>query len=186
MNFLNDACGGTAGTDRNLCIDQATYNGRTVSGAPASLQSNGTANLGVATAASGATTALTLHLAEDAWRRDAQYSVSLDGKVLLSGATVTASNALGQSQAINLQAALSPGKHDLSIAFLNDAYGGVAGTDRNLFIKGIDLNGVPVSGSSAGSGPSPPASRNDAWVRPTSSHGRSGDEHTKPLPSAHT
>ena len=148
--FVNDAWGGTAATDRNLYIDQATYNGRAVSGAPASLQSNGTANLGVAAAASGAAAALTLHLAEDAWRGDAQYSVSLDGKVLLSGATVTASNALGQSQAINLQAALSPGKHDLSIAFLNDAYGGAAGTDRNFFIKGIDLNGAPVSGSTAG------------------------------------
>jgi SRSO17 transposase len=40
-------------------------------------------------------------------------------------------------------------------------------------------------GRSRKSAVSPPASRNDASARPTSSRGRSGDEHTKPLPSVH-
>ena len=40
-------------------------------------------------------------------------------------------------------------------------------------------------GRSRKSAASPPASRNDASARLTSSHGRSGDGHTKPLPNAH-
>ncbi|HWX47232.1 MAG TPA: carbohydrate-binding domain-containing protein [Roseomonas sp.] len=44
VNFLNDAYGGTAATDRNLHVDGATYNGTEVSGASLSLTSNGPAS----------------------------------------------------------------------------------------------------------------------------------------------
>jgi len=145
--FINDAYGGTAATDRNLYVDQVAYDGRTASGAPASLLWNRTATF-AAPAAAG-TTALTLHLAEDAWQGDAQYSVTVDGKPLGQGGTVTASNAKGQSQAVSLQSALSAGQHDIGVSFLNDAYGGTAATDRNLYVKGIDVNGTAVSGATA-------------------------------------
>ena len=147
VQFINDAWGGSASMDRNLYIDQVTYDGRTANGAPAALQSNGTANFNAP--AAGPSTALTLHLAEDAWRGDAQYSVSIDGVSVISNGTATASNAQGQSQAVNLHAALSAGVHDIAISFLNDAWGGSAATDRNLYVKGIDVNGTPAAGASA-------------------------------------
>ncbi len=147
--FINDAYGGTAATDRNLYVDQVTYDGRTAAGAPVALLSNRTAVFAVPGTATTATTAITLHLAEDAWQGDAQYSVSVDGVVLVLAGTVTASNAQGQSQSINLQAVLAAGNHDLAVSFLNDAWGGSNTMDRNLYVKGVDVNGTPASGASA-------------------------------------
>lgn len=147
VSFINDAYGGTAATDRNLYVEQVTYDGRAASGTPVSLLWNSTSPFAVPAAAG--TTALTLHLAEDAWQGDAQYSVTVDGAALGQGGTVTASNAQGKSQAVSLQAALSAGKHDIGVTFLNDAYGGTAATDRNLYVKGIDVNGTAVPGAAA-------------------------------------
>ncbi|HEY0204778.1 MAG TPA: carbohydrate-binding domain-containing protein [Acetobacteraceae bacterium] len=147
VSFINDAYGGTAATDRNLYVDAVTYNGAAASGAPATMLSNGTANFGVGVPVTA--TPLTLHLAEDAWQGNAQYAVAIDGTTVLQGGTVTALNASGQSQAVNVSALLSAGKHDVAVSFLNDAWGGTASTDRNLYVKGIDVSGSPVSGASA-------------------------------------
>ena len=32
-----------------------------------------------------------------------------------------------------------PGSHDVGVTFLNDAYGGTASTDRNLYVGSIDF-----------------------------------------------
>ena len=80
---------------------------------------------------------------------DAQFSVSIDGGPSALGGTVTALNAQGQSQLLHLASTLSAGTHDVGVSFLNDAYGGTAATDRNLYVKSIAVNGDPVSGSSA-------------------------------------
>ena len=145
VSFINDAWGGTAATDRNLYVNQVTYDGVASANGPASLYSNGTASFAVAPAP----TPITLHLAEDAWQGDAQYAVSIDGGPVLSTGSVTALNAQGSSQAVNLSAALSAGTHDIAVSFLNDAWGGTAATDRNLYVKGIDVAGSPAAGTSA-------------------------------------
>jgi hypothetical protein len=142
--FINDAYGGTSATDRNLYVDQVSYDGRMAAGAPVALLSSGTAAFAVSGTAAPA---ITLHLAEDAWQGDAQFSVSVDGVTLIPTGTVTASNAQNQSQSVNLQAILPAGKHDLAVSFLNDAWGGTGTTDRNLYVKGVDVSGVPVSGA---------------------------------------
>lgn len=144
--FINDAWGGTTATDRNLYVDQVSYDGVAAAGAPVALTSNGTASFAVS---GSAKTTLTLHLAEDAWQGDAQVSASVDGVALLSAGTVTALNAQSQSQSFSLQTVLSAGKHDLAVSFLNDAWGGTSAMDRNLYVKGVDVNGTPVSGASA-------------------------------------
>ena len=145
VTFINDAYGGTPSTDRNLYVTAATYDGHALAGAPATLLSNGTATLTLPPAS----TTLTLHLAEDAWNGDAQYSVAVDGQTLVQNSTVTASHATGQSQAVNLQDVLSSGTHDIALSFLNDAYGGSSTTDRNLYLSGLDVNGTAASGTSA-------------------------------------
>ena len=61
--------------------------------------------------------------------------------------TVTAANAAGASQAVDIKAVLAAGAHDLAVSFLNDAWGGTAATDRNLHVRGVDLNGTPVPGA---------------------------------------
>lgn len=147
--FINDAWGGTVATDRNLYVDQVAYDGVTASGAPKELMSNGTSEFTVPAASEGATTTLTFHLAEDAWQGDAQYSIAVDGNPLSQSDAVTASNALGQSQAVDFQLTLLAGNHDVGISFLNDSFGDTQTTDRNLYVKGVDLNGTPIAGTTA-------------------------------------
>jgi len=147
ITFLNDLYAGTAQTDRNLYVDQAAYDGRAAAGAPAALLGSGTVNFGVAAGPPPNTVAI--HLAEDAWQGDAQYSVAIDGNTVQPNGTVTASNAQGQSQVVNFQTILSAGQHDVAVSFLNDAYGGTAATDRNLYVTGIDLKGSPIAGATA-------------------------------------
>jgi len=36
-----------------------------------------------------------------------------------------------------------------SVSFLNDAWGGTATTDRNLYVDGIEVDAKPMAGSSA-------------------------------------
>jgi len=37
----------------------------------------------------------------------------------------------------------------VAVSFLNDAYGGSAATDRNLYVDGIAINGAAVGGATA-------------------------------------
>ena len=138
VTFLNDAWGGTASTDRNLFVDAIDYNGVTVPNVKAALMGNGTANLAV----SSTNDTITFNLSEDAYQGDAQAIIRVDGKQLGDVQTITASHALGQSQAITFAIPPSAGPHSASVQFLNDAWGGTAATDRNLFLGSVDLNGV--------------------------------------------
>ena len=145
ISFINDAYGGSASTDRNLYVDQVTYDGQAAAGAPATLYSTGTQNF---TTPAGAS-AITVNLAEDAWQGDAQYSIALDGQTLVQDATATALKSQGQSQAVDLQKVLTAGTHDVAVSFLNDAYGGTPTTDRNLYVQGVSVNGAAQPGGTA-------------------------------------
>lgn len=92
----------------------------------------------------GATSVLALHLSEDAWQGDAQFVVSLDGQQLGGAQTVTASHGLGQDQAFTFQGVFGIGPHDVAVSFINDAWGGTADTDRNLYVAGVEYGGAPV------------------------------------------
>ena len=91
------------------------------------------------------TDSLVLNLSEDAYQGDAQFTVSVDGQQLGAAQSVTAHHGAG-SQAFNFAPSLTPGTHQVSIAFVNDLWNPGVG-DRNLFVEGITLGGaaVPVS-----------------------------------------
>ena len=144
VQFINDAYGGSTTTDRNLYVDAVSLDGQVSAIAPAALYSNGTAHL--ATAASP----LVLQLSEDAYLGDAQFSVALDGKTLGPVQSVVASHANGGAQNFGFGQAIAAGIHDVAVSFLNDAWGGTAATDRNLYVNAIDVNGSAVAGTSAG------------------------------------
>ena len=148
VNFLNDAYGGTAGADRNLYVDSGAMDGKAVAGASLSLLSGGAQSIafqgpGVVTAPSG----LVLHLAEDAYQGNAQFTVAVDGHQLGLAQAVTALNSASGSQAFNFSNLLGAGTHDLAVTFTNDLYGGVAGTDRNLYVKDASYGGTAISGA---------------------------------------
>jgi len=92
---------------------------------------------------------ITLHLSEDAWQEDAQVLISVDGTPLDGVQTITASHALGLSQNLTFLGDFGAGPHTVSVQFLNDAWDGTAGKDRNLYVDGIVFDGTPVKGAAA-------------------------------------
>jgi hypothetical protein len=142
VNFLNDAWGGSAATDRNLYDNSATFDGKTVLSSLISQPSSGTASFGF-----NSGTELDLSVSEDAYQGDAQFTVSVDGVQIGATDTVTASHSAGATQKLALFGYWGTGAHTVSVNFLNDAWGGTAATDRNLYVNGATFGGTTVNGS---------------------------------------
>ena len=144
IQFINDAYGGTAATDRNLHVDSIAFNGVTASGTTATMYSNGTQSFtvgGATPTVSAPADTLTLHLSEDAWNGNAQFSLFVDGKPVSTAQDVVASHSAGAWSTVSFAGNFGAGAHTVGIAFNNDAYGGTTTTDRNLYINGIEVNG---------------------------------------------
>jgi len=142
VNFLNDAYDGTPQTDRNLYVDAASYDGTTVSPDTLRLMSGGMQSLTVGTAApvfatlkaGSGSDVVALKVSEDAYKGDAQFTVSVDGKQVGGAFTATALHAAGQSQEVDLSGIWGKGAHTVTVNFLNDLNGGTASADRNLYV----------------------------------------------------
>ncbi|MBI0538334.1 hypothetical protein D9599_22480 [Roseomonas sp. KE2513] len=93
----------------------------------------------------GTTDTLVLRVSEDAWQGDAQFIVKVDGTQVGGINTVTASHAAGQTQDVVLTGNWGHGQHQMTVDFINDAWGGTPSTDRNLHVEGILANGVAQS-----------------------------------------
>ena len=67
------------------------------------------------------------------------------------GGTLTAyaSHALGQSDIVTMQGNWGAGAHNVEVNFLNDAWGGSADLDRNLYVDGITYGGKAVASGTA-------------------------------------
>jgi Ca-dependent carbohydrate-binding module xylan-binding len=144
LQFLNDAYGGSAATDRNLYVNSIAYDGVTDAGTSATMMSAGTHDFTVGGATAAAATPadlLTLHLSGDDWNGDPQFSLLIDGKPASASQGVTAVHSAGQWQNVSFSGNFGAGAHTIGIQFTNDSYGGTATTDRNLYLNGIDLNG---------------------------------------------
>ena len=85
---------------------------------------------------------LSMMVDEDAWQGDAQYTVSIDGQQVGNTLTATASHAAGKWQTMVFQGSWGSGAHSVSINYVNDANGGTANTDRNLYVSDVVYNGV--------------------------------------------
>ena len=94
-----------------------------------------------------ATDTLQLSLSEDAWQGDAQCVITIDGKVVGATQTITASHAQGKAQTVTLTGQWGPGAHDVGVQFINDAWGGTAATDRNLYVGRVTLDGQASAAS---------------------------------------
>jgi autotransporter-associated beta strand protein len=155
VNFLNDAFGGTATTDRNLYVDSITNNGTVILTA-AALLSTGPMTFDLpapplpqvpagSTIGAGPDT-IGLQISEDAYAIDganhALFTVSVDGAQIGVFQNAIASHAAGQSQGFAVLGNFGSGPHSVAINFLNDAYGGTPATDRNLYVDAISNGGV--------------------------------------------
>ena len=92
---------------------------------------------------------LVLDIAEDAYLGDAQFTVSVDGKQLGGTFTTTASHAAGASQAFTFKGDWAIGTHNVTVNFLNDAWGGTPATDRNLYVNAVSYDGTNTGQSAA-------------------------------------
>ena len=159
VNFLNNF-GGAPGADRNLYLDSATLDGSPVPGAALSEYIGGEQSF---TFVQGDLASLqsampevvigsgpdvvTLQVSEDAWQGDAQFTVQVDGVQVGGIQTATVSHASGLYQDYEVEGTFGPGLHQVSLDFLNDAYGGSPSTDRNLFLDGASYEGSDPSAS---------------------------------------
>ena len=93
---------------------------------------------------------LVLHLSEDAWMGDAQFIVSINGSQLGAAQSVTALHGAGKTEDFTFTGQFGgPGLHDVAVTFLNDDWGGVPGTDRNLYVASVDLDGTHYGAATA-------------------------------------
>jgi hypothetical protein len=148
INFINDAYGGSVTTDRNLYVSSANFDGSPVAMNPIAQMSAGTAAIAIPASsipATPATDTLVLGVSEDAWQGDAQYTVSVDGQQAGGVYTATASHATGQVSLETINGSWGKGAHTVGISFINDAYGGSATTDRNLYVSSANFDGSPVA-----------------------------------------
>ena len=84
---------------------------------------------------------LRVRVAEDAYQGHAQFRVAVDGRALGSPAMAFAAHAAGEAQDFLFAGDFGPGQHRVEVTFLNDAYGGSAATDRNLYLLDVSLDG---------------------------------------------
>ncbi|MCJ2022473.1 hypothetical protein MKK84_34585, partial [Methylobacterium sp. E-065] len=160
VNFLNDAYD-RPGNDRNLYVDAASYNAAAVANSSLTFLSPGPQQFAVpgtaaSTGAPATTTVgtgpdkLVLKLSEDAYKGDAQYTVSVDGQQVGGTLTAHAAHVAGSTaldDTLTVQGNFGAGPHTVSVNFLNDAYDG-PGNDRNLYVDAASYNGAAVANSS--------------------------------------
>ncbi len=89
---------------------------------------------------------LTMRISQDAWQGNAQYTIAVDGKQIGGMRTADASHSAGDYDTVSIPE-IGAGTHKVTVDFLNDAYGGSSGQDRNLYVDGIFLDGVKQGGS---------------------------------------
>jgi beta-glucanase (GH16 family) len=92
---------------------------------------------------------ITLHVAEDAWRGDAKFQLVVDGKQVGTDYTVTADHGTAWQDVVVTGDFGAQGPSQVEVKFINDAWGGAAGSDRNLYIDSIEVNGKVFEGEHA-------------------------------------
>jgi len=88
---------------------------------------------------------LVLQVSEDAYKGDAQFTVSVDGKQVGGTQTAMASHASGVDQTFTVKGSFGVNQHSVGVNFLNDAYDGTPQTDRNLYVDAASYDGTTVS-----------------------------------------
>jgi RHS repeat-associated protein len=99
--------------------------------------------------ASGSQDTLVVRVSEDAYTGDAQFNVWLDNVLVEGPVTATTLHSTGTFQEFTFNGNWGAGPHTVQVEFLNDAWGGSADLDRNLYVGSITYNGVTSDGQLA-------------------------------------
>ena len=87
---------------------------------------------------------MVLKLSEDAYKGDAQFVLTVDGKQVGPAQSVTALRSQGQSESVTLKGDFGTGPHQFGVSYINDLWDGTPATDRNLYIDSATFNGDQV------------------------------------------
>ena len=71
--------------------------------------------------------------------------MAVDGQQVAGPLTATAPFAAGRRQGYILNGTWGAGPHTVTVTYLNDANGGTAATDRNLYVTNIQYDGQKPS-----------------------------------------
>ncbi len=153
VDFINDAYGGSATTDRNMYVSSISYDGTTTA-EDAALMSDGTQSFQILGAAAPTTVgsgpdSMTVTLSEDAYLGNAQFTISVDGVQIGGVQTATALHDAGQTQTFTLHGNFGTGPQTVAVDFLNDAYAGTSSTDRNLYVGSVTYDGTTTAENAA-------------------------------------
>jgi hypothetical protein len=88
---------------------------------------------------------LVIHASGDQWNGDPEFTVFVDGHQVGGPFDVSASHAAGQWQDFTLSGDFT-NAHQVQVVFTNDAWGGTAATDRNLYVGSITVDGQTIAG----------------------------------------
>jgi Ca2+-binding RTX toxin-like protein len=88
---------------------------------------------------------LVLKLNQDFWSGSAQYVLSVNGTQIGGTLSASALKKDGLTDTITLKGSFGDSA-SLGVRFINDAYGGAADRDRNLYVQDIVLNGTDLDG----------------------------------------
>ena len=102
---------------------------------------------GVNTTIGSGSDLLELKITQDAYQGDSQYAIYVDGKQIGATLTARALHGSGEADSLQVKGDWAAGSHTVSVALLNDLWGGTTGTDRNIYVEGATFDGAPVPGS---------------------------------------
>ena len=114
-------------------------------------------------AATPAETSLVVYLAGDSYAGPPVANILLDGEVVVSNVTVTATR-MGAPQAVPVPAMLTPGAHTVGVQFQSDDYGGSPAEDRNLYVLAITVGGKLCCGCPGDFAALPSAGTHEATI----------------------
>jgi hypothetical protein len=160
--FVNDAWGGSPTTDRNLHVNGLEYDGQHYDAAAALTKNGSTLTVNVTDDTALSTTPtptptptpsapdkLLFRVSEDAYLGDAQFKVTVDGKQVGTAQTIHAPHAADAWEDIILTGDFGSAAHQVSISYVNNAFGGSAAKDRNMYLDHIEINGHRIEGEAA-------------------------------------
>ncbi len=147
VKFLNDAWGGTPDQDRNLHVQGMSFNGQELIGMAADLFTTSVTTFAATKPIAPKTTilgdgpdTLVLKLSQDYWQGSADYTVLVNGQQIGGRLTAGALHTYGAEDTLTLRGDWGD-TVNVTVKFLNDAWGGSSTADRNLHIEAISLNG---------------------------------------------
>jgi hypothetical protein len=159
-----DAWGGSPSLDRNLYLESTTYNGAVVPGGSLFLNRADPRTFtftdsGAVDPPVGGTTptnttigsgpdSLVLQISQDQYQGPATYTIKVDGVQIGGVLTAHAEHANPVQDVVTVKGDWGNGGHTVEVRMLEDAWGGSAALDRNLYVESSTYNGATVPGGS--------------------------------------